>query len=334
MSQSPAGGGPAVSWPDGRAGGADVRTSGPLAGRAGIVTGGGKGLGRAFALSLSSAGAAVVVNNRNREIDAAGLGPADHVVKEIRDAGGTAVADHGDVADPGSVDAVIGTALEHYGRVDFLVTSAAVSNPEMFHKTSPARFDAVTAINIGGTAHLAAACSALMRQAGFGRIVLIASTAGLHGEPTAGAYSASKGAVIALGRCIAVEGARRDVLTNVVLPYATTQMTDAGMDPHHRDLMTAESVAPVVTALVDPTSTVNGQVLVCGGGAMRAAAAVEFGMVAVPPGLTGAGLAALVRESRDAPGRAFETAQAAFGDFAAIVTETLADRCDRSGCDR
>src|ERR1700712_4898981 len=230
----------------------------PLCGRSGIVTGGGKGLGRAFALSLAAAGAGVVVNNRNRVLDADGRGPADHVAAEILAAGGDAIAQHSDVADPEAVTDIIGAAMRRYGRIDFLVTSAGISAPEMFHKTTAGRFDTVTGINIGGTAHLAAACAALMRPAGSGRIVLIASTAGLHGEPTASAYSASKGAVIALGRAIAVEGARRNVLNNVVLPYATTAMTDVGMHADYRELMTADAVAPLVTTLVDPLSTLNG----------------------------------------------------------------------------
>ncbi len=287
-----------------------------MAGRVGIVTGGGKGLGRAFAIHLARAGAAVVVNNRNRVVDDDGRGPADHVVAEIRAAGGEAVAEYSDVTDPGAAASMLELALGHYGRIDFLVTSAAVSAPEMFHRTTPERFDAVTRTNIGGTAHVAIACSARMREVGFGRIVLVASTAGLHGEPTASAYTASKGAVIALGRAIAVEGERRGVLTNVVLPYATTQMTDAGMDPRHRERFTTESVAPVVTALVDPASTLNGHVLVCGGGGMRVASAVEWGTVALPESLTPDGLGALIGQSRRGPAHVYPDAQSGFADFA------------------
>lgn len=292
--------------------------NGALAGQVGIVTGGGKGLGRAFALDLAAAGAAVVVNNRTREPDADGRGPADHVVAEIEAAGGRAVAEHSDVTDPAAAERMVAAALDTYGRLDFLVTSAAVSNPELFHKTTPERFDAVIDTNVSGTARVALACSVRMRAAGAGRIVLVGSTAGLHGEPTAPAYAASKGAIIALGRTIAVEGERRGVLTNVLLPYATTQMTDGGMAPEYREVMSAEVVAPVVTALVDPRCALNGQVLVAGGGAIRAAAAVEYGTVPLPgPGLAPEELAELVARSRAAAPREYPHALAGFLDFAA-----------------
>jgi NAD(P)-dependent dehydrogenase (short-subunit alcohol dehydrogenase family) len=296
--------------------------AGPLAGRVGIVTGAGKGLGRAFAHHLAAAGARVVVNNRNRQVDENGLGPADHVVAEILAAGGEAVAEHSDVTDPDAARAMLELALSRYGRLDFLVANAAVSSPAMFHKSTPAAFDAVTAANIGGSAHLAMLCSAHMRDAEFGRIVLIASTAGLHGEPTASAYTASKGAIIALGKVIAVEGARRNVLTNVVLPYATTQMTDAGMHADFRDIMTPEAVAPVVTALVDPHSTLNGQILICAAGGLRAASTVEFGTVVLPRDtISPDELGAAIEQSRRSAPREFPEAQTAFRDFAAELAQ-------------
>jgi NAD(P)-dependent dehydrogenase (short-subunit alcohol dehydrogenase family) len=291
--------------------------AGTLAGRVGIVTGGGKGLGRAFVLHLAQSGAHVVVNNRNRVTGLDGYGPADDVVAEVRATAGKAVAEHSDVADPEAAEAMLDAALTTYGRLDFLVTSAAVSNPEMFHKTSAERFDAVTSVNLAGTAHIAQLCSAHMRQAGSGRIVLVASTAGLHGEPGAAAYSASKGALVALGRAIAAEGARRDVLTNVVLPYATTQMTEAGMDQRYREAMSAEVVAPVITALVDSRCALNGEVLVCGGGGMRATSAVEWDTVRLPAGgFAPNELASLVAASRAGHPHEYPDAQSGFADFA------------------
>jgi NAD(P)-dependent dehydrogenase (short-subunit alcohol dehydrogenase family) len=290
-------------------------------GQVGIITGGGKGLGRAFALHLASLGARVVVNNRNRVVDAQGLGPADHVVAEITAAGGEAVAEHSDVADPGAGDRLVALALHTWGRLDFCVTSAAVSGPAMFHKTAVPDFARVLDVNVMGTVGVAIACSKAMRQAGHGRIVLVASTAGLHGEPTVAAYAASKGAVIALGRTLAVEGERRGVLTNVLLPYATTQMTDEGMAAQYRDVMTAEAVAPVVAALVHPAGTVNGEVIVSANGALRATGSVEWGSVALPTGPVGpAELAALLAASRAGTPHTYRSAQDAFADFAAEST--------------
>jgi NAD(P)-dependent dehydrogenase (short-subunit alcohol dehydrogenase family) len=277
-------------------------------GTVGIVTGGGKGLGRAFALELVARGAAVVVSNRNNS--------ADRVVAETEGAGGRAVAEHSDVADPGAGERIVRTALDTFGRLDFLITSAAVSGPAMFHKSSVEALAQVLTINVLGTAGVAMAASAHMRANGGGRILLVASTAGLHGETTVSAYAASKGAVIALGRTIAQEGAPRNVFTNVLLPYATTQMTEGTMDDRFREVMTSASVAPVAAALVDPSSGINGEVIVAANGALRAVGAVEWGTVRVPSSVDPAGLAQLLAESRSGAAHEYRTAQDAFVDFA------------------
>ncbi|GAA0935998.1 SDR family NAD(P)-dependent oxidoreductase [Virgisporangium aurantiacum] len=277
-------------------------------GRVGIVTGGGKGLGRAFALELAARGAAVVVSNRNDS--------ATGVVAEIERAGGRAIAEHSDVADPRAGERIVRAALDAFGRLDFLITSAAVSGPAMFHKSSVEALSAVLSVNVLGTAGVAMAASAHLRAHGGGRILLVASTAGLHGEAAVSAYAASKGAVIALGRTIAQEGAPRDVLTNVLLPYATTQMTDSNMDRRFRDAMTAESVAPVAAALVDPACRINGEVIVAANGAVRAVGAVEWGTVRVPSTVDPATLAGLLAESRAGTAHEYRTAQDAFVDFA------------------
>ena len=306
-------------------------TTTPLAGRVAIVTGGGKGLGRAFALHLARLGAAVVVNNRNREVDADGWGPADHVVNEIQAAGGEAVADHGDVADPATAAALVRAALDGWGRLDIAVTSAAVASPQLFHKTTPENFARVIAINVTGTALVAAAASAVMREAGFGRIVMVASTAGLHGEPTASAYAASKGAVLALARTAAREGARRGVLTNALLPYATTTMTEAGMDPRYADRLAPADVAPVLGALVDPESTLNGAVVVAAGQGLRVAESVEGATVLVPPGpLTPGTLEELLRRSAAGGTHTYPEAQEAFQDFAAELSAAPGASGERS----
>ena len=99
-----------------------------------VVSGGGRGLGRSFCLALARQGAKVVVNNRNRVVDADGRGPADHVAAEIVAAGGEAVAEYSDAAAPDSGEAMVATALERWGRLDICVANAAIGVGGMFHK--------------------------------------------------------------------------------------------------------------------------------------------------------------------------------------------------------
>src|SRR5690348_3148800 len=101
-------------------------TDGPLAGRVAVVSGGGRGLGRSFCLALAGQGAKVVVSNRNRVTDADGRGPADHVVAEIAAAGGEAVADYSDAADPADGDTIVAAAVVRWGRLDICVANATV----------------------------------------------------------------------------------------------------------------------------------------------------------------------------------------------------------------
>ncbi len=290
----------------------------PLSGRVGIVTGAGAGLGRAFALHLAELGADLVVNNRKRQVDAAGRGSAERIADEIIGAGGRAVAEFTDAGDPDVGDALVSAALNTFGRLDFVVANAAIDDPAMFHKSGRTALERVLRVNVLGLADLARAASVHLREQGAGRIVLVSSTAGLHGEPTVSAYAASKGAVLALGRTIAVEGARRGVLTNMVLPYATTPMTDQGMDSAYRETMSPDAVAPVVGALVDPASTINGAVIVTANGALRAASSIEWDTVTIPSGpLDPDALQALLAASRAGTAHEYATAQDAFADFAA-----------------
>ena len=241
-------------------------TDGPLAGRVAVVSGGGRGLGRSFCLALARQGAKVVVNNRNRVTDADGRGPADHVAEQITAAGGEAVAEHSDAADPAGGEAIVAAALERWGRLDICVANAAIGAGGMFHKQPAAQFGEVLEINLHGSVRLARAAMAVMRPAGYGRIILVGSTGGLHGDVGLSAYAASKGGLLAFGRSLAAEGAGKGVLTNMLLPYALTQMTEDGMPSEARGRMDPDLVAPVLTALASPECRLNGEYLVTGGG--------------------------------------------------------------------
>ena len=244
------------------------------------------------------------------------------MVSEIAAAGGEAVADHGDAADPAGGEAIVAAALERWGRLDICVANAAIGTRGMFHKQPAAQFGEVLEINLHGSVRLARAALAVMRPAGYGRIILVASAGGLHGDVGLSAYAASKGGLLAFGRSLAAEGAGRGVLTNMLLPYALTQMTETQMTADGRpaavrELMDPDLVAPVLTALASPQCRLNGEYIVTGGGRLRRASVVEWGTVRLPngPGLSPGQLHALLAESRRGEPREFRVAVDAFYDL-------------------
>jgi NAD(P)-dependent dehydrogenase (short-subunit alcohol dehydrogenase family) len=156
----------------------------------------------------------------------------------------------------------------------------------MFHRQSDEEFEEVISVSLFGAPSVARAAMSVMRRAGYGRIVMVASTAGLHGLVGESAYAARKGGMIALGRTLAAEGGPRGVLTTIVLPYALTQMTEQGVQmPEHREVMSAASVAPVVVALADPECRLNGESIVVGGGRLRRASAVDWASLELDDGV-------------------------------------------------
>ncbi|MFO1427011.1 MAG: SDR family NAD(P)-dependent oxidoreductase [Steroidobacteraceae bacterium] len=289
-------------------------------GRVVIVTGAGTGLGRAYALRLAALGMRVVVNNRRRELDAQGRSSAQQVVDAIRAAGGEAVANEADARDPAAGVAMVGQALQTWGRLDALVANAGVEQHAAFHRIGLEDFLEIFEINFHGSLRVAHAAYAHMRGAGHGRIVLSTSSAGLHGLHGLSAYSASKAAIIGLMRAIAAEGAPRDVCCNAIAPYAATRMTAGHGDPEVMARLPVEQVVPLVELLVDPGCRINGQVVVAGGGRFRRASSVEGpGVAYAEPGAVTA--AQLLRdwERIAALDGAYEfpDALAAFADFLA-----------------
>ena len=148
----------------------------------------------------------MVVNNRTRVRDADRRGPADRVTGEIARAGGEAVAEYSDAADPAGGAAMLAAAVSRWGRLDICVVNAAIGVGGMFHRQPAAQFDEVLEINLHGAVRFARAAMAVMRPAGFGRIILVASTGGLCGDVGLSAYAASKGGLLAFGRSLAAEG--------------------------------------------------------------------------------------------------------------------------------
>lgn len=291
----------------------------PLQGRVAIVTGAGKGLGRAYALALAAQGASVLVNNRRHPGESDEATSAAQTAAAIRAAGGEAIANWADVRERDSGTAMVAQALHAWGRLDIVVANAGVVRGAAFHKTDIGDFLDSFETNFHGNLYLAHAAWPVLREAGYGRMVLTTSSAGFYGNHGLAAYAAGKGAVIALMRSLAAEGASRDIRVNAVSPYAVTQMTRAHHPPEHVDSFSTDQVAPLVCWLASAACDVSGEIFVAGGGGFRRAYAVETGTVRTPRGTAIAeGVVAPLLAADDA--RGYSSAQASFATFLADVT--------------
>ena len=185
---------------------ADIRFDGRVA----IVTGAGGGLGREHALLLAARGAKVVVNDLGGAVDGSGgsAGPAKRTAKEIEELGGVAVADASTVATPEGGQAVVDTAMEAFGRVDVVINNAGILRDKAFHNLTPELLDPVLDVHLKGAFHVTRPAWARMREAGYGRVLLTASNAGILGNFGQGNYGAAKMGLVGLARVLAQEGAR------------------------------------------------------------------------------------------------------------------------------
>jgi NAD(P)-dependent dehydrogenase (short-subunit alcohol dehydrogenase family) len=188
---------------------------GALAGRHALITGGSRGIGAAIAAALSGAGAAVTLAGRD----------ADRLAQQVRALGERSQAVVMDVSDPAAVSGGFEQAQNGFGPVQILINNAGVARSAPFHQTDGALWQAMLAVNLTGTYLCCRAALPGMLEAGFGRVVNIASTAGLTGYAYVTAYCAAKHGVIGLTRALAVETARTTVTVNAVCPgYTDTDM--------------------------------------------------------------------------------------------------------------
>ncbi|MFD9438839.1 3-oxoacyl-ACP reductase [Streptomyces sp. NPDC060006] len=264
----------------------------PLEGRSAVVTGAGRGLGRAEALELARLGAAVVVNDfgqpgRDGSGDASAA-PAEEVAAEIRAAGGRAVAHTGDVADHQQARELVELAISEFGRLDVLVNNAGILRDRMVFSMSEDEWDSVIRVHLKGhfnTTHFASAHWRARSKAAdapvYGRIVNTSSEAFLAGSAGQPNYAAAKGGIVGLTTSSALALAKYGVTANVICPRARTRMTadvfagfqePGGEEAEGRlDPLAPEHVAPLVGYLASPAAAhVNGQLLVVHGGMVAA----------------------------------------------------------------
>ncbi|MCV7301005.1 SDR family NAD(P)-dependent oxidoreductase [Mycobacterium barrassiae] len=245
-------------------------------GRVAVVTGGGRGLGRSYALLLASRGAKVVVNDlggslAGGDVDAA---PADEVVREITAAGGQAVASTDSVATPEGGKAIIDTALDNFGRVDILIHNAGNVRRAPLREMSYEDFEAVVDVHLRGAFHAVRQAFPVMCDAGYGRIVLTSSIGGLYGNHGVASYAVAKAGVIGLSNVAAMEGLEFGVRSNVIVPAAVTRMAE-GIDTSAYPPMGPELVAPVVGWLSHETCSITGEIMVALAGRVATAVVAE-----------------------------------------------------------
>lgn len=238
-----------------------------LSGKVAIVTGGGAGLGRAYALQLASQGAAVVVNDPGLDKNT-GTYLAEMVVGEIRAKGGKATANTNFVTKQmADAEQIVKTAVETFGRIDILVNNAGILQDAGFRKQTEEHWDKVLEVHLYGQRNLCKVAFPRMYDQGFGRIVNIGSINGVLGAFGQTNYSAAKSGVIGFSFALAKEGAKKNVKVNVLCPGAGTAMTATVLPKDLVEAFKPEYVAPIVGFLCSESPKVPiGRVFEAGSG--------------------------------------------------------------------
>jgi NAD(P)-dependent dehydrogenase (short-subunit alcohol dehydrogenase family) len=266
--------------------------SGLCEGRVAIVTGAGRGIGRGHALELGRQGARVVVNDLGSAVDGTGTdtAPAQIVADEIRELGGTAIANGDDVSSWDGAQTLVAAAIETFGHLDVLVNNAGILRDRMLVNMTEEEWDAVIRVHLKGTfapTHFAAAHWRERSKAGDAvdaRVINTSSTSGLFANPGQTNYGAAKSGIATFSIIAAKELARYGVTVNAVAPGARTRMTEnlpgAGAAPGEEtwSQRAPENIAPLVTWLASAESAaVTGQVFLVAGGRIAIAKAWERG---------------------------------------------------------
>lgn len=234
---------------------------GVLDGKVVLITGGGNGIGKETALLLAREGAKVVVNDLGGGLtggDEGSTGPAEAVAQQIRAAGGEAVSNSESVASLGAVQRMVEQAKDQFGGLNAIVNPAGILRDTMLHKMTEEDWDRVIEVHLRGSWNVARASIELFREQKDGAYVLFTSTSGLIGNIGQANYAAAKMGIVGLSRIIAMEGARNNIRSNVIAPFAWTRMIEsipvkdeasAKRVARMRDSMRADQVAQLAVAL-------------------------------------------------------------------------------------
>lgn len=241
-----------------------------LEGRIALVTGAGRGIGRAIALELAASGADIVFTNRNKAL-------ADAVQAEIEGLGRRCLAVQADVSDPAQVDALVKQGLEQFSTIDILVNNAGITKDQLILRMSPEDWREVMAVNLDGMFYMTRAVIRTMVRQRRGRIVNLTSVVGFTGNPGQVNYASAKSAVIGFTKSLAKELGGRNVTCNAVAPgFIETDMTRDLSEEQKQAILaqvplgrmgSAEEIAKVVRFLVsDDASYITGTTVHVNGG--------------------------------------------------------------------
>jgi NAD(P)-dependent dehydrogenase (short-subunit alcohol dehydrogenase family) len=258
-----------------------------------IVTGAGRGLGRLYALDLAQRGAAVVVNDVGGSMQGEGTDSrvADEVVKEILARGEVAVPSYDSVATAEGGEAIVGAALDHFGRLDAVVSNAGIFDTLPFDELPKENWRRMLNVHLDGSFYLSQPAYRVMKSHGGGRFVFISSSAGLFGQPNSAHYAAAKAGIVGLANVIAVDGAPHGILANTVLPFGYSRMVvetvgdrdELGDDVPFLRSIEPELVVPMVVFLASRACTFTHQNFsACAGRFARVFVGLGKGWVADP----------------------------------------------------
>lgn len=241
-----------------------------------IVTGAGGGLGKSHALDFARRGAKVVVNDLGGSVDgSAGTSEAAQgVVDEIMAAGGTAIANGSSVTDDAGVANMISQTMDAFGRIDVLVNNAGVLRDKSFAKMEIDDFTFVVDVHLFGTLKPTKAVWPIMKEQGYGRIMVTSSSSGLYGNFGQANYGAAKMGVVGFINTLKLEGQKDNIHINALAPVAWTRMTSNLMPPEMEEMLKPEQVTPAVVFMCSENAP-TGKIICAGAGAFASAHIVE-----------------------------------------------------------
>jgi len=248
---------------------------GLLDGKVALVTGAGGGLGETHALLLAQEGAAVVVNDLGGARDGSGGGNAmaDQVVAKIKAMGGQAISDYGNVAKEEDANKMVQTAVDNFGKLDFLIANAGILRDKSFKNMTNDMWDIVLDVHLRGTyLTVRAAYNQMLTQESGGSIVVTSSTSGLLGNFGQSNYGAAKAGIAGFARCLFQEGLKYGIRVNILAPAAWSRLTEDifPQGQNMAELLSPDKVSPIVVWLgSDEAKDVTGRTFLASGNTVQ-----------------------------------------------------------------